>query len=162
MQVEKKLKDIKEFNNLVKNRNLREWLACLIVIPAFFYMGVHKETALSQFFCFEIVLAAIFISYYLYIKSHRNLRQAAETNSNMDKVIRDEVNLLLTVRYWYVLPIFFGLIGLTIEDLYINYSNNKSLSGGLIYLVLVIGFGVFVVYLNEKKGVQDLKSYLNN
>lgn len=154
------MKSTKDFIKIIRKRNIREWIACVIVIPTFFSMGLNKETNLSKFLCFEIALAALFIAYYIYIKSHQNLKKAVETN--MNQTVRNEINLLLNIRYWYVLPIFSGLLGLVVEELYIGFRNHRSLIGGLISFILLLGFGVFIVYLNEKKGVQDLESFLKN
>jgi hypothetical protein len=154
------MKDFNKFIKVVRNRNIREWLACLIVLPVFIYTGLGKSTIVGKLLCFEIAFSALFISYYIYIKSHKNINRNIENIKEQNKVINDEINLLATVKYWYVLPVFIGLVGLTLQDLYFDFLEGESLFVGGAYLASVFLLGIFIIYLNENKGVQDLKSYL--
>ena len=124
-------------------------------------MGIGKSTILGKVLCFEIALSALFIAYYIYMKSHKNITRNIENKVEQNAVVDDEINLLSTVRYWYVLPMFLGLSGLILQDLYFDFLKGESLLGGGIYLASVFLLGIFIIYINENKGVQDLKSYLS-
>ncbi len=150
-----------EVKSQIKKRNYREWVACSLVLPSFIYIGLQKETFIGKILCFEISMAALFISYYLYLKSHKSLKNLNESRPSQISIIKNEIKLLKTVRYWYLLPIGFGLIGLTLEDLYFAVQDRSGVIVKVIYLFSIIALGVLVIYLNEKKSVDKLKSQLS-
>ncbi len=159
--------DFVKFQTNLKKRNLIEGIAALIVIASFLSSGVDEEVLLRKVAYFEIALAGAFIFTYLFfVKSKKifveKLNSEQVLVSTYKEVLREQIKLLSSVRYWYVLPIFIGLFALNIHDIYIAIKSNSALGVAVFNLSLSIGLSLFIIWLNEVKTVAELKSKLNS
>ncbi|EQC48250.1 hypothetical protein M899_3236 [Bacteriovorax sp. BSW11_IV] len=154
------MNDINTLRKNLRKRNHQEMVACLIVIIAFVVIGIDKETIISKVFCFQIVLSAMGVSYYLYNQSHKKLLEANDSKEQYIFILNNEIKLLSSVRYWYVFPMQFGLTGIVVESIVRDFNAGKSPMWDIIYLLITFCLSFGVIYLNEVKGVQKLKEEL--
>lgn len=150
------MKNTKSFRRTIIRRNYREWAACALIIPSFLYMGVISESLLKKCAAFESVAAAFFIAYYLYQKSYKMLI----SNRSKQDIIENEIKLLSSVRYWYVLPLFLGMFGFFIDNLITSFQGHQSLTGPSIDIAITLCFAYGIIYLNEVIGVKVLNKEL--
>jgi uncharacterized membrane protein YbaN (DUF454 family) len=143
---------VNQFDRTIFWRNFREYAAGAVLFVVFGFQlfdAEHRTTALAG-------LAAVgFVLIYMW-NQHRRVRpldpaaDARTYHSELLKRYDDQIKLLRTVKYWYVLPIYaYLLVVLARVPL--------SLPGHIIPFVIVTAFGVFVIWLNEGYGVRKLK-----
>jgi hypothetical protein len=158
---------VEEFERSINLRNFFEWIAALIMAPLFIYYAMNSNTFWSQLFNIEIAFSCIFISFHIFYRgrSVKNNNVEASSSEYVDyqrRQIQNQIELISSVRYWYVMPIMIGLIGLTCEKIYLNWSLSNPPWFHITYLLSVILLGVGIVYLNEVITVRKLQVKLNN
>lgn len=145
----------------IRNRNYREWAACAFVAPFFLYeaftKAAPKDTWIQRACSFEIAVGAVFIAYYIYQKSYKNLKSTKPEQ----EIIEDEIKLLSTARYWYVLPLFVGMFGIFVDNFVSALQNNELILFSGINLIITLAMALGVIYLNEVVGVRELKKSLS-
>lgn len=156
-----------KFERTIKFRNLREAAAGLFVTVMFTKMGLEQESLFEQIASFEIALAGIFVSVYMYYFSMKN-RVKEDGSNSVDYIekhrqaLNAQIKLLGSVRYWYVLPLAIGLFALNGYDIYMALQGAGNLTSALISFGITIALAVFVIWLNEYKAVKDLKKELDS
>ncbi len=167
IDVELVKKNSLKFERTIMFRNLREAAAGIFVAVMFTKTGLEQESLFKQIVNYEIALAGIFVSIYMYYFSIKN-RVQEDGSSTLEyiekykKSLKAQIKLLGSVRYWYVLPIAAGLFTLHGYDIYQAIKGNENIT----YLLLSLGFcltiSLFVIWLNEYKGVRYLKEELDS
>lgn len=108
---------MRQFNRILFWRDLRELVACLIVIGwsgAFFCVYRHENTVLTQIGYVVLLLTGILIAVKLFAarRSKRAFGHPASVreflSGELDQVDR-QIRLLKTVLWWYLLPLFCGI-----------------------------------------------------
>ena len=138
------------------SRNIREWIACALVSVIFFYFTLNTKDTFFKIASFELFLTGIFISWYLYKNSYVPLMRA---NAEEDILI-NEINLLSTVRYWYVLPVFIGIFSIEAYSFISSFNGHSFDVPSLISLLFLFLFCGGLIYLNEFYAVKKLKERL--
>lgn len=153
--------EVKKLREKLKKRNYQEMIACVVVIIGFIYIGVYEEDIVAKAFCVEIILSAILIGHYLYTRSHKKLLEENDSKEQYVSILNNEIKLLSTLRYWYVLPPLIGLTGLIINDIVMKLNADKNPSWFIFYLCLTFCLAFGIIYLNEVRGVRKLKKELD-
>jgi hypothetical protein len=106
-----------KFQNTIRNRNLREWLAAAFVIAVFTYVAIVVDVWTVQVGAALIILASLYVSWQL----HEVGRAAPKQDiSAMDcaafhraELVRQR-DALRTVWRWYLLPFAPGMVVFTL------------------------------------------------
>ena len=157
--------DAKKLDKDILRRNSLEWMACLIIIPIFIKHALEAKTVFSSLMNIEIAFGALFIGLHLFYRGRKIKAPQDSLNSEdflhheRDEILK-QIKLLSNVRYWYVAPIFIGLIGLTSEKIYLKWDVNNLPMGLIAYLISCILLAAGIIWLNEVKGVNELKEKL--
>ena len=145
-----------ELKKQIVSRNIREWIACAFVSVIFFYFTLNSKDTFLKVASFELFLTGIFISWYLYRSSYLPLRRA---NSEVDILI-NEIALLSTARYWYVLPFFIGIFSIEAYSFVSSFNGHSFDVPSLISLLFLFLFCGGLIYLNEFYAVKKLEERL--
>lgn len=167
IDIDKLTTNVDKFEKDINLRNSLEWSAALITVPLFIYYAVMSKTLWSQLFNLEIAFTGAFITFYIFRRGRFIKNDCVEVNSlkyidHQRKQIEKQIELLSSARYWYVMPIMIGLLGLTFERIYLNWSTTSPPWFDLAYLVSVVALGFGLVYLNEVVAVKKLQEKLRN
>ena len=167
VHVELARKNALKFERTIKFRNLREAAAGLFVTAMFTKIGLEQESLFKQIASFELALAGIFVSVYMYYYSMKNRVQEDGSNSldyieKHKKSLKAQIKLLKCVRYWYVLPIAAGFFALNGYDIYKALQGTGDMTSALTSFGIFAAFCVFVIWLNEYKAVKDLEKELDS
>jgi hypothetical protein len=107
----------------------------------------------------------LFVGLHLFYRGRKT--EAPKNNLNSEEFIQlqknellSQIKLLGNMRYWYISPLMFGLIGLTIEDIYLKWDVHILPVGSIAYLVSILLLAAGLIWLNEVKGVNELKEKL--
>ena len=167
VDVELVRKNALKFERTIKFRNLREAAAGIFVTVMFTKIGLEQESLFRQIASFEIALAGVFVTVYMYYYSMKNRVQEDGSNS-LDHIekhkqsLKAQIKLLGSVRYWYVLPIAAGLFALNGYDIYEAMQGIGNMTSALISLGISTALCIFVIWLNEYKAVKDLQKELDS
>jgi uncharacterized membrane protein len=143
---------LKSFDRNIKNRDRREIIAAVIIIPAFGIGAFLCPGILTKIGLSMVVLFGILVIYML-----RSVRKYKADNFSLPikeyllkhrQYLIKERNLLDNVLYWYILPPFIGVI--------LFFIGCKLESYKLIILILiVIAFNAFAYYINKMTVKKD-------
>ena len=152
--------DINKFEKSIKNRDRREIVAALIVIPVFIYYAYFYSHPLAKIGAIIISIAAFFVIYKL--KQVQKIKKPIDiTLSTKDQLIETrtyitkEMKLLDNILYWYLLPLSFGLV---VFMMGLNMSLKKLLIEISIFVVLNIG----IYILNKQSVKKKFLTIINN
>ena len=134
--------------------------SCVIVVVAFIYFSIDTKNVLAKIFYFEIVVAIIFVGFYLYKHSHKDLMKKDDSKEQYILILNNEIKLLSSAKYWYVLPPFVGLLGLATRDVILDLQKGEDPIMSILYLMSCILLAIGLIYLNEVKCVRALKEEL--
>ena len=167
IDMDKVILDAKKLDKDIHRRNSLEWIACLIIIPIFIKHALEAKTLFSSLMNIEIAFAALFIGLHIFyrgrkVKAPQNSLSSEDFLEHERSEILNQIKLLSNVRYWYVAPIFIGLIGLTSEKIYLKWDVNNLPIGLIAYLISCFLLGTGIIWWNEVKGVNDLKEKLKS
>jgi CubicO group peptidase (beta-lactamase class C family) len=153
---------MKSFDKTIEWRDYREVAACLFIIAFFGWdLAFRNNSAITQAGCVVLIASAAFISWKL-MGSKRRLPKAEPNAPVFDAVkvelqkVENQVGLLTSVAWWYLLPLFVGVM--------LHYWGTRgSLLSKLVYFVFVLALYVFIYWLNQyavKKSLLPLKRAL--
>lgn len=148
---------LEDLRKKLKRRNYREWLACSIIAPFFLYFLFKVESMTLKLAYGELFLASIFVATYIYKNGHRHL----SSGLSQKEVIKNEINFLSSVRYWYVLPFFTGLVIIDFKAITDSVDMGLSLFEPILHGIGLIIFSFVLIYLNEVFAVRKLKEMLS-
>ena len=142
--------ELRRFVRTIRNRNLREWIACAVVAPAFLLIAVMGKGLLHTFAASEVVLAAAYVAWRL----HRDGRvSVADTDAGSSERAREvlvremrrQAALLERAGWWYVAPLAAGWLGLQLASMLAR----PPRPGDVAYVVAGIGLGIVIVLMNR-------------
>jgi hypothetical protein len=153
---------MRAFDRRIEWRNKRETLAALAVAAFFAYAGWMQHNAIERAGCAIIVAGAVYIIYYI----RRYGREAPDPNPDqtlegyqraMVSKYDHQIRLLKNVKYWYLAPLYIGLLTFSAGMLW-ELSEKGALTwvavtGPIIYTVVFAA----IWWLNEVSGVGKLK-----
>ncbi len=154
------------FEQEVKERDVREIVVALIMVPFFVYVAVQKVSLLWQVGGWVMVAGLIFITAYL--RWHRLRTKVEPTESEIapyltywKRCYEDQIRLLQSVLWWYLLPGLSGAV-LIIAGVAIVIPKWSVLL--IFFFLLAVIFitiiGGFVLWLNRSYAVRKLKGNL--
>lgn len=153
---------MRSFDRRVQWRNRIEIAAALVVALFFAYAGWIQHNDIERAGCAILVAGALYIIYYI----RRNGGEAPDPNPDqtieayqraMVSKFDHQILMLKNVKYWYLAPMYIGLLTLSAGKLW-EYSEKGALSlivatGPLIYTLVFAG----VWWLNEVYAVGKLQ-----
>jgi hypothetical protein len=132
-------------------RNIREWIACSVVVVGFLWIAFQSRGPLRIISAAEVVAAAVYIA----LRLHRDgsaefdpgeRAPTALGRQALARELRRQAALLDRAAVWYVAPLAVGWLGLQTADLLergLSVAFVVSIVGGL-------GIGVVLVALNRR------------
>lgn len=147
------------FRRCLDARDLRELVACVIVIIVFgcFAYFLHANQQISRLGDWIVIGSTIFIAWKLV--HTRRITPAAPPGATIVESLRAELNsvraqsqLLGSVLWWYLLPGFIGLLVMTWGGLPINDPVNLwvMIPANIIVTLFFIAVDVFIYRLNQQ------------
>jgi hypothetical protein len=139
---------LRRFRRTIRFRNIREWVACGIVVIAFGAMAASAESTLSKLSAAEIVGAAIFVAWKLYRDGRAPADRPSSSADARETLVRGlnaQADLLSSVPRWYVAPLAVGWLGLQVGRVMHRpprWGDAAAIAGGVL-------FGMFVIWLNR-------------
>jgi len=153
----------KSFERKIRWRNLREYLAALLVLPFFLAGQSHARGALDRAGMLVLAGACVWTVVYLWLKHRREQRPQEELSIQeyRERLIGGydrQIQLLKQAKYWYVLPFYAGFLPLSAGGIVREWEKRQSLSwfNLLMPLVFTVACGA-IWYLNEVYGVRKLR-----
>ncbi len=156
------LKKTEKFDRMIRWRNIREYAAALFVVPVFLYYTRIMPNNLARLGCIIVVAGALWIVYYLWRHgtgpSDPLPDQSLESYQHALIAKYDhQIRLLRTVKCWYLLPIYVGLLTLSVGQMQQHAAMGAItwIDGvGPVFYTLVFG-GIW--WLNEVYAVRKLE-----
>lgn len=153
---------LRKFDRMIYMRNLRESAASLFVSGVFFWMALDIREPWQRAGSWILVVSGLFITFTL-IRSGRTGRAPDAGGKLTDYVSAlmnrydRQIRLLKNVKYWYLLPMYAGLVSLTIGKVL-----EESRAGALKWPVLAMpvvytALCAWVWWLNEVNAVGKLQ-----
>lgn len=155
-----------DFEKVIKQRNLRETLAAIFVIGIYGFSGLKQNTFFEAMICYIIVLSAVFIIIYMNYYSSKNIikknnLKSSEHLKNYTQSLKNQIKLLGSVRYWYITPIIPALLMFDGYKIYKALQMNQGFNLELLSIGIILIISLFIIYINEYRGVKELKRELN-
>ncbi len=154
------------FKKTIRRRNSLEWIVSALLAPVFVAKIVSAPTLWSQIMYGELVLAVLVISAVVFYRGQMESKGDAGINKEeciqfQRRQIQRQIQLLSTARYWYVAPLFIGMLGLELERVVTNWSADRIPWTNLTCLLALPLLAIGVIWLNEVRGVMDLREKLD-
>jgi len=158
--VEKKMQ---KFDRMIAIRNRVECIAAAAVAIFFTWTAVHAPNVVMKAGCLVVAAGGVWIIYYML--RHGAAKVTVDPSENLADYTQaligrydQQIRLLKSVKYWYLLPIYIGLlilsVGLSLEHAQQGAPVWIDLIAPVIYTIV---FGV-IWWLNEVPAVRRLLS----
>jgi len=153
----------KKFERTIRQRNLQEYAAAALMAPVFVWIGRHAHSGLEQAGYYLIAAAAVWIVVFLWLK-HRGQRipdhglSLAEYRDRLLAQYDRQIRLLGRAGWWYVLPLYAGLMLTSAGHMYQKWLERGTVSrfdGVLPVFCTIVAVGCW--YLNEVYAVRRLR-----
>lgn len=140
------------FDRRVRNRNLRECIASGVVAPVFFWFAWHAANRTEA--AGELLVAASSLWVIFYLLRYGRSQRGPDASQNLTTYGRalverfdQQIRLLSSVKYWYLLPFYVGLMVMSAGGRHLNAR------------IVLLYTAVFLVlwYLNEVVSVRKLR-----
>ncbi len=147
------------FGRTIRMRDWRETIAGGLVAAFFGWMAFVERDAWARVADVWIALSGVWIAVYLHWQS-RGPKAAATTvtleeyGEALLQSYGRQIALLKTVKYWYLGPMWVGLVGLDVARWRIDHNTAVWVTLGVVYTGL---FG-FLAWLNEKWAVRRIEA----
>lgn len=158
------LKKSTDFKKSIMWRNFREcgiaFVMALVFIPKVF----RAQSTWATLMYIELVLALIFVGVHIYLYG-RNKKAPNYSASSTEHVtflreqIQTQIKLLSNVRYWYLAPLLFGVLGLLGESLVNEIAAGKT-PYALVPITFTLALNAIILWANEVWAVRKLKKQL--
>lgn len=142
-----------KFEKQVWWRNLREYVACAIVVASFGYLLSVSDSALIRTGCGLMIAGTLFVAYTLHKRGYaRTVPAELVLHTCVDfhrKELQRQRNLLRGVWSWYLLPFVPGMIVFLIGLLQVTMEQpNASAHAGVIVATFALtGVGCAIVFV---------------
>lgn len=104
---------VEKFRQKIKVRNSLEYFASLFIVVITGNAFSRAENVWAKVFIIELILAAIGISIYIFLKASNLPQQEGEPLKNYQrKQIERQIEIGRTAWLWYIFPIFIGVTGI--------------------------------------------------
>ena len=156
-------KQTKRFDRIILIRNLLECTAAAVVLVWFTLFAVRTQDTVQRVGSIVIAASAVCIIYFLlrYARGPANEDPSQNLSAYRRALLErydTQIRLLKSVKYWYLLPPYVGLLigsaGVLLSHARLGVVGWRDLVGPALYTA----FFVFVWWLNEVKGVARLRS----
>jgi len=161
------LKKIAGFDRAIRLRNRAEILAALVVSATFAYFAWVQRNGIERLGSIVIAASALWIIYYIW----RYGSQPGDPNPDqtvasyrraLARKYEHQIRLLRNVKFWYLLPMYVGLL-ISSAGLLMEHVKNGVLSwtdaiGPLVYTSVFAG----VWWLNEVYTIRKLQRWLTD
>jgi hypothetical protein len=108
-------KKIRKFDRMIAIRNLRECIASVVVAAVFGWQALRADDWLTRTGTLVVAVGSLWIVYYLL--RHGRTSVGVDLSQSVLGCARvlvqrydDQIRLLKTVKYWYLLPMYAGLL----------------------------------------------------
>lgn len=152
----------KSFYADISLRNRIEILAA-ITIALFFLiipLAAKSISLLQLLLSFEVSFSAFFIVYY--IRKNGQIDKEEPLNNRQDyilfflKNIDTQLKLLRSARWWYVLPMTAGLVGLQLVKVVTLMASKSAPQEPIVVIAVICCVSLMVIFLNEVYAVNKL------
>lgn len=146
----------------IRNRNWRECIAAGFVFAFFLWGAVATQDAFVRAGSSIIAASAIWIAFYL-LRPARPATQVAADQSltsytqSLVASYDHQIRLLKSVKYWYLLPPYIGLLTLTAGQMLAHAKAGNLSWVDAVYPAIYTAFFGFVWWLNEVYAVRGLR-----
>jgi hypothetical protein len=148
----------RNFDRTIRLRDLRETVAGLIVTVVYLWFAIHAGTVLERIADLWLaawgVWTAIFLRRYFKLsrKPAPEQRLAVYRQALMERY-DGQIRLSKSVKYWYILPMWLGLLLFAFSDWVGGGGNVKFIK----VMCFVTAGNAFVWWLNEGPGIRYLQ-----
>ncbi len=147
------------FGRTIRRRDWRETIAAGLVAVFFGWIAFHERDVWARAAAVWIALSGVWIAVYLYWQSRTSQTAAATvTLDEYGKALLEsyerQIALLKTVKYWYVGPMWVGLIGLAAARWRLDHNTAAWVTAGVVYTGLL----GFLAWLNESWGARRIEA----
>ena len=139
-----------DFEQSIQSRDRFEIIACIVVIGIFGYVLLTSSALLRQVGAGIVIAGAAYVWYRLK-RAQNNMLAAQTTDRSVKEHLKFELNkvqeqkkMLKNIAWWYIAPIYIGLVVLTI-------GSSPNIQFQIIYLAVVTIVGIAVWYYNQHK-----------
>jgi hypothetical protein len=156
------VKKTEAFDRKIRKRNLREYIAALFVVPVFFYFGWTMPNSIARAGSVIIAVGGLWIVYYLWRHGAGpadplpDQTLATYRRALMAKYDH-QIRLLRTVKLWYLLPLYVGMMTLLVGLLRESVARSAGTLFIEVYGVVCTLFFGFVWWLNGVWGVRKIE-----
>jgi len=156
-------KKTKQFDRAILVRNLLECAAALVVFVLFTSYAVRTSDALQRLGLIVVAASAVWIIYFLlrYGRGSANADPSQDLSAYRRALLERydrQIRLLKSVKYWYLLPPYVGLL-IGSAGVLLNHRRLGLIGwGDFLGPALYTAFFAFVWWLNEVGGVARLRS----
>ena len=140
---------MKGFDKTISGRDYGEVAACIFIVGWFGWdLLFRKNSPLTQAGCVVLIVSAVFIAWKL-IGSKRRLPKLDPDAPLFDAVkvelkkVENQIGLLKSVAWWYLLPLFVGVM-------MCHWGGRGNVLSKLIYSTVVLAVFAFIYSLNQR------------
>jgi Flp pilus assembly protein TadB len=146
---------LKKIERKVRRRDRREIFVCICLIPLFGWWVITVPPMLSKIGALIVVLACLLVVFKLVYARRVTVTEdiASEIGHRVTvslQLLKQQITLLQTVLWWYLLPFFVGII------LFYFGLVTSVLSKAIYSLIVAVAYG-YIYYLNKRAVRNHLK-----
>ncbi len=139
---------LRQFDRNIFRRDMREGVACAVVVGMFLREFFVESAALARTGCIVVIAAAVVIFGKLVVRRHFKTKRGEPDSVKefLEKERRKmtrEIFLLRSVFWWYLLPLLVG------EELFV-FGLPRPLANKLVATAVCVAVSGFVYWLNQR------------
>jgi hypothetical protein len=139
---------LRQFDRNIFRRDMREGVACAVVVGMFLWEFFVESAALARTGCIVVIAAAVVIFGKLVVRRHFKTKRGEPDSVKefLEKERRKmtrEIFLLRSVFWWYILPLLVG------EELFV-FGLPRPLANKLVATAVCVAVSGFVYWLNQR------------
>jgi hypothetical protein len=148
----------RNFDRANRRRDLQEFVAMLVVIVVYLWFAAHAVTTFER--VADVWLAACGVWIIFYVRRYAKLARkpvpeqtlGAYREALVERYNR-QIRLSKSMKYWYILPFWMGLLLFALADRVHGGKNIKF----VLVVIFVTAVNGFVWWLNEGPGIRCLE-----
>jgi hypothetical protein len=151
---------IDRFNKLIKSRDMRELAGGIVAVPFLAFVGYQSPYLLTKIGAILGILSGVYVI--LRLRKAAKHGRVSFNNTylqylyNHKLYVQDQLNLLETVLYWYILP-FYVSVSLMVVGTFLG---NEKLQPFIVREVIINAAAIGIYYLNQAAVKRTLKPRL--
>ena len=151
----------RNFDRRIVARNMREYMAAFIGLPFAIWGAWAAPSPLVRAGFVILTASALWVVYYIRrFAGPKRLDPGASLNA-YSQLLRasyeQQIRLLRTVKYWYLLPLYVGILVISLGRGLQAHAEGKSPRDAVVYMAAVTCLYVLIWILNEVYGVRRLE-----